>query len=232
MMRQLLLNLDTQPSQTFDTFVVGKNRELIQLLSQLINPSIPRITHSDRFIYLWGESGVGKTHLLRALATYPATRYLNAQSEESEFIPLSDTTLYLLDDCDRLSDAAQIYAFNLFNELRAHDGILITTGSVAPAILPVREDLRTRMAWSLIYQVHGLSDEEKIKGLAYAAHARGITLSSGVLPYLITHFKRDMRSLSNVLDALDHYSMETQRPITLPMLKDFLKSEQEEITHE
>jgi DnaA family protein len=91
----------------------------------------------------------------------------------------------------------------------------------------LREDLRTRLGWGLIYQLHGLTDEEKIAALGRAAHARGISLSAGVLPYLITHFRRDMQSLSAMLDALDQYSLETQRPITLPLLRSLLQLEGE-----
>ena len=83
-------------------------------------------------------------------------------------------------------------------------------------------DLRTRMGWGLVYQIHGLSDEEKIAALTHAAEARGLTLSASVLPYLLSHFQRDMRSLSTMLDALDQYSLETQRPVTLPLLRDLL----------
>lgn len=104
---------------------------------------------------------------------------------------------------------------------------MVTGGAVPPAFLPVREDLRTRMCWGLIYQVHELSDEEKIAALSLAAAARGLTVSPGVLPYLITHFQRDMRSLSAMLDALDRYSLETQRHITLPLLRDLLQLEEE-----
>ena len=79
-----------------------------------------------------------------------------------------------------------------------------------------------RMGWGLVYQIHGLSDDEKIAALTQAAEARGLTLSASVLPYLLSHFKRDMRSLSTMLDALDQYSLETQRPVTLPLLRDLL----------
>ena len=136
--------------------------------------------------------------------------------------------IYLLDDCDKLSGDAQISAFALFNQVRENNGVMITAGAVAPAVLGVREDLRTRLGWGLIYQVHELTDDEKIAALSQRALARGLTLSSGVLPYLITHFRRDMRSLSATLDALDRYSLETKkRAITLPLLRDLLLHEPE-----
>ena len=100
---------------------------------------------------------------------------------------------------------------------------MVTTGDVAPVALSVRDDLRSRMGWGLVYQVQRLSDEEKIAALTQSAQARGLILSTGVLPYLITHYQRDMRSLSTMLDALDRYSLETQRAITLPLLKDLLQ---------
>ena len=120
------------------------------------------------------------------------------------------------------------YVVALFNEIRANNAFMVCSGAVAPAVLPVREDLRTRMGWGLIYQIHGLSDDEKVAALSAAASARGLTLSPGVLPYLLSHFRRDMRSLSTMLDSLDQYSLETQRPITLPLLRDWLQAEAKE----
>ncbi len=220
-MRQLLLDLPAEKPQTLDNFVVGQNEELAQLLQIFSHPA--SATLSQRFVYLWGEPGAGKTHLLQSLAARPAARYVAANAQPDAFAHAPEVTLYLLDDCDRLSPEAQIAAFNLFNQVRENGAALIAAGAVAPAVLAVREDLRTRLGWGLIYQVHGLTDDEKIAALTQAAHARGLALSPGVLPYLITHFRRDMRSLSTMLDALDQYSLETQRPITLPLLRSLLQ---------
>ena len=219
-MRQLLLDLGAEKPQTIDTFVVGQNEELAQLLRLLERRAAN--TLSERFVYVWGAPGAGKTHALRALAASPSAHYIAADAAPDAFLPLPAVTLYLIDDCDRLSAAAQIAAFNLFNTVREQGGALVASGSVAPAFLAVREDLRTRLGWGLIYQIHELTDDEKIAALTQAALARGLTLSSGVLPYLITHFRRDMRSLSAMLDALDQYSLETKRPITLPLLRSLL----------
>lgn len=220
-MRQLVLDLGADKPQTLDSFVAGRNAELLQLAQLLAGPQ--SVTLSQRFVYLWGEPGSGKSHLLRALASAPGARYLDATSPESDFLADEHTRLYLLDDCDRLTPALQIAAFSLFNQVREGKAALVTAGAAAPAALHVREDLRTRLGWGLIYQVHGLTDDEKIAALTRAAHDRGFALSSGVLPYLITHFRRDMRSLSAMLDALDAYSLETQRPITVPLLRSLLQ---------
>lgn len=224
-MRQMLLDLTADKPQTLDTFVAGTNAELMQLLHVLATRASAAVC--DPFAYLWGTPGAGKTHLLRALATLPAARYVACDADETAFLFDPSVNFYLLDDCDKLSEQAQIAAFALFNQVREHNGTMITAGAVAPAILAVREDLRTRLGWGLIYQVHELTDEDKIAALTHAAVARGLILSSGVLPYLITHFKRDMRSLSAMLDALDHYSLETKRSITLPLLRNLLQLEKE-----
>jgi DnaA family protein len=130
-----------------------------------------------------------------------------------------------MDDCEQLSPDTQIAAFNLYNEVKENGGLLVASGNQPPLALALREDLRTRLGWGLIYQLQGLTDDEKIAALTQTAQARGMNLSPGVLPYLITHFRRDMQSLSAMLDALDRYSLETQRPITLPLLRSLLQLE-------
>ena len=217
-MKQLVLDLGAEPpAQSLDTFQVGANAELTHLMHQFAQRA-----SREHFAYLWGDTGAGKTHLLQGLAATPASRYIAADAPSEDFVFTPEITLYLLDDCNLLSPQAQIDAFALFNQIREHGAYMVSTGPVPPAVLPVREDLRTRMGWGLIYLIHGLSDDEKIAALTQAAEARGLTLSASVLPYLLSHFKRDMRSLSTMLDALDQYSLETQRPVTLPLLRDLL----------
>ena len=125
-------------------------------------------------------------------------------------------------------DAANTLLVQVDYRIRANNAFMVSAGSVAPAVLPVREDLRTRMGWGLVYQIHGLTDEEKLATLTQMAEARGLTLSPGVLPYLLSHFQRDMVSLSSMLDSLDQYSLETKRPITLPLLREWLQEEAKE----
>ncbi len=225
-MRQLLLDLIAEKPQTLANFEAGKNAELYQLLCRLA-ASPDASASSERFVYLWGRAGAGKSHLLRALGAAANARYIAAASPPDAFLYDPACRTYLVDDCEKLPADAQIAAFNLYNEVREHGALMLTSGAVPPAFLPVREDLRTRMGWGLIYQVHELSDEEKIAALSLSAATRGLTVSPGVLPYLMSHFRRDMRSLSAMLDALDRYSLETQRHITLPLLRDLLQLEEE-----
>ena len=220
-MRQLLLEWGAAKPQTLDSFVVGKNQELAALL-QVINVR-GATTLDKRFVMIWGEHGSGKTHLLHSLAMAGTARYLPGQSATSDFEFNPDIQLYLLDDCESLSDESQIAAFALFNQIREAGGVMVAAATMPPAQLVLREDLRTRLAWGLVYQLHSLSDEEKIAALSQSAQARGLSLSVGVIPYLLTHYRRDMQSLSAILDALDRYSLETKRPITMPLLRELLQ---------
>lgn len=219
-MKQLLLDLNAHRTPTLAGFVTGRNTELLALLARVAQRAVHEL--NERFIYIWGENGAGKSHLLQALAASSDARLLQGK-DAGDFDYTPGIHLYLLDNCDRLAPDAQIAAFALFNQVRDNGGVLIAAGSRAPAALSLREDLRTRLGWGLIYQLHGLSDEEKIAALQQAADMRGLALSVGVLPYLMTHFRRDMPSLSAMLDALDRYSLETKRPITLPLLKELLQ---------
>jgi len=129
----------------------------------------------------------------------------------------------LLDDCDKLSAEKQIFAFNLFNQVRENQAFLVAAGAMVPSLLPIREDLRSRMSWGLAYRLYGLSDDEKIKALEKVAQERGFQLAQDVLPYLLTHYQRDMHSLIIILNALDRYSLQTKRAITLPLLREMMQ---------
>src|SRR5690606_20009476 len=90
--------------------------------------------------------------------------------------------------------------------------------------MEVREDLRTRLGWDLVFRLEQLTDEERAQALHSRAADRGLTLSPEVVSWLLTRHERDMSRLSALVDALDRYSLARHRPITLPLLKDLLAS--------
>ena len=195
-MRQLLLDLTQAPAPTFENFVHGGNAELFHALRSAAQGGL-----RERVLYMWGEHGAGKTHLARAFAHAVAAR----------------PRYRVIDDVERLDEAAQVMLFDEFNE-RAFDFLLVTAGA-APREVPIRRDLATRLATGLTYRVLPLTDEEKRAALAAHARTRGFDLSEDVSTYLLTHARRDMGSLMAALDALDRYSLETGRMITVPLLK-------------
>jgi DnaA family protein len=129
-----------------------------------------------------------------------------------------------VDDVDRLDERLVGGLFRILNEVQASKNMhVFMAGNAAPAALTLREDLRTRLGWGLIFQTQLLGDDEKIQALEQAAKARGLVLSSDVLPWLLNRFYRDMPNLMALLDALDAYSLETKRAVTLPLVRELLQ---------
>jgi DnaA family protein len=229
--RQLLLDLGTPPPARFETFLGAQNYELVTRLRTL-GSELATGPVADRNFYIWGETGSGRSHLLQALcheAPAHQARFASPPSPLTAFSFDPAVALYAVDDCERLNPAQQIALFNLFNEVRAHPGsALVIAGNAAPLALTVREDLRTRLGWGLVFQVAPLTDADKIEALRQAAKARGLALADDVPAYLLTHFQRDMPSLMRLLDALDRYSLEQHRAVTLPLLRAMLSATSQE----
>lgn len=223
--RQLTLDLGTPPPSTFDNFFAGTNAELVTRLAEL-DGALAAGPVTDRTFYVWGEPGSGRSHLLAALVDSAGShraRFLGPQSALTAFAFDARVPIYAIDDCDKLSGAQQIALFNLFNEVRAQpSAALVATGNAAPLALAVREDLRTRLGWGLVFHLAPLPDERKAAVLKHAAKERGIALAGDVPAYLLTHFRRDMPSLMALLDALDRFSLEQKRAVTLPLLRTML----------
>ncbi|WP_262358528.1 HdaA/DnaA family protein, partial [Bordetella pertussis] len=99
---------------------------------------------------------------------------------------------------------------------------LAVSGDRAPMSLPLREDLRTRLGWDLVFRLDPLSDADKLAALTAQAAERGLQLAPEVINWMLTHHERDIRKLAALLDALDRYSLATGRPITIPLLRAML----------
>lgn len=209
---QLALDL-LQPLQpTLDNYVAGRNSEALAAVRALAQG------RGERFVYLFGDAGSGRTHLLRAVAATAPSRWLGAAGDAVVFDPA--VRLYLADDVDRYDAARQQQLFVLQNEVRAsRDAALLAAGAVAPALLPVRDDVRTRLAWGLAYPLHLLDDAAKAAALRTHAASRGIALPDDVVAWLLTHLPRDMRTLVAVVDALDAHALAAKRAITLPLVR-------------
>jgi DnaA family protein len=216
-MRQLLLDFTQAPAPTFENFVHGGNSEVFHALEKAAHGE-----SAEHVIYIWGEPGAGKTHLLKAFTEATRvrrSRYVPASLASFDRLdPAADLAgVIALDDLERLAEPAQAALFNGFNE-RAFT-LLLVAARAAPRDVAIRRDLATRLATGLTYRLAPLSDGEKRAALAAHARSRGFALSEEVSAYLLTHVRRDMGSLMATLDALDRYSLETGRPVTVPLLK-------------
>lgn len=199
-MKQLLLDIQPPATPTLDNFVVGRNAEALYNLKLALQGDA-----SVRFIYLWGEAGSGKTHLLNA-----------CQLQNPEAI--------CVDNVQQLDDAAQIALFNIYNDMREQtDRMLIVAGTAAPTQMGLRDDLATRLAWGLAYQLQPLSDEEKALALMSHAEIRGMRLPIDVIDYCLRNLRRDLPTLIATINALDEWSLTTKKPVTVPMLRQLLQ---------
>jgi DnaA family protein len=214
-MRQLLLDFTHAPAPRFENFVPGRNAELLDALKAAARGGGP-----ERVLYLWGDAGSGKTHLLKAFAGECVARHAR-YVPAAEFVAQDLPPLLAIDDIERLGEAEQVALFNAFNE-RAF-AFLLVAAHAAPRDVSLRRDLATRLATGITFRVLPLTDEEKRAALAAHASARGFDLAADVAGYLLTHARRDMPSLMQALDVLDRYSLETGRPVTLPLLKSALQ---------
>jgi DnaA family protein len=219
-MSQLLLDLKPEQRPSLDNFVAGTNAELVGRLRDL--------SELDNFdtIYLWGAEGSGRSHLLGAVAAAAGARRvvrLVDGGTSSCDMNVPPGGLLIVDDVHRLDAEAQVALFRAFNAARLVGHAVLLAGPVPPLQLQLREDLRTRIGQSLIYEVKPLTDEEKSAALARHALLRGMKVDTGLVNYLLRHGRRDLPSLMAVLDALDRATLEQQRPATLPLLKEVME---------
>lgn len=221
-MKQLALDFASPPLATLDNFVAGRNGELLENLRRLTGGR-----PHERYLFIWGGPGCGRSHLLRGTVhalqrAGAAAAYIACKAGIRLTDGLERMDCVALDDVDRLDADGQLAVFDLFNSLRERSGALLASAAAPPVQLKLREDLVTRLAWGLVYQVHALADEEKARALADHAAGRGFRLAPEVCEYLLTRTRRDMPSLLEMLDALDRYSLETKRPVTLPLARELL----------
>lgn len=203
-MRQLVLEIAPQAEPSFESFVTGANAELVQSLNELAAGRL-----SESVVYLWGADGSGRSHLLGAT--------LRAAAQPAG--------LFVADDVDRLDAQGQIALFNRINEVRAAaSGAILAAGPLPPPQLELREDLKSRLAWGLVYHVKPLSDEDKAAYLREAAARRGMRIPDEVVSYLLSHVRRDLPTLVAILAHLDAYSLSCQRPLTVPLVREALAS--------
>jgi DnaA family protein len=216
-MTQLLLGIAPEWSPTLDNFVAGRNVELISALRHALVA-----TQGERALYVWGETGSGKSHLLQAAVAH--ARAAGGTAVYACGTVPEVAQVVAMDDVEGLDDAAQIALFALYNRMRENGGMLLVSGTQAPAFLKLRDDLRTRLGWGLVYQVHALNDDEKAEALRQHALARGFELPNEVTTYLLRHGRRDLPALLATLDALDEHCLRLKRAASVPLLKEVMRA--------
>src|SRR5262245_19542382 len=199
-MRQLPLEISPPAEPSFDNFVPGQNVEALASVRALALGAL-----REAIVYLWGETGSGCTHLLRAAAR-------------------ANPSLVVADDVQAIDADAQQRLFGAINAARDGQAKVLVAGPGAPAALELRADLRSRLAWGLVYQLKPLAEEEKRRHLQAEAQRRGLALSDEIAAYLLARVPRDLATLTALLVAIDREALTRKRPLTLPLVREVLEA--------
>lgn len=225
---QLPLGLSLQDEATFDNFYPGKNEEIVAQLKKTASGE------GENILYLCGARGQGLSHLLQACCHHAEKHQL-----PSVYLPLSSLvllspqvlndveplSLVAIDDIDRITgDEWEEAIFHLYNRIYDTGGRLIISAHDLPKAIDLKlPDLISRLSYGVLYQLHPLTDDEKLAALTMRAMRRGITLSEEVGKYILTHCPRHMRTLFAALEVLDQASLAAQRRLTIPFVKEVLE---------
>lgn len=228
-MQQLALDLSTAPVPSLDNFESQGNEACVAIVRQ----SLAQPQAMPQPLLLWGASGAGKTHVLRALLAQAAkqgwsTVALGADTDAAS-APAFDPhwRLVVMDDVDLWDEALQALAFNWLASTQGHAQRpwVVAAASTPPADWSVRADVRSRLAQGLVFELRVLDEPARLQVLRREAQARGLHLSDEVVSYMLRRFSRDLGSLMALLAHVDGYAMRTQRALTVPLLKAMLEED-------
>ena len=228
MNHQLALAIQLNDEATFVDFCWEQNKLLEKQLLQTIAGEEPHI------VYLWGQRGNGKSHLLQACCKAsspdrPAIYLPLATLKEwgpSILDDLDTQALLCIDDLDLIAGDKpwEEAIFHLFNRIKDNENTsLIFTSQYAPRHIPITlPDLKSRLSWGLVVLINELNDDDKINTICLHAKKRGFELPTAVAQFLVNRSARNMHDLQSLLDQLDKASLIAQRKITIPFVKQWL----------
>ena len=207
------------PKYTFDNFVIGQSNRFAHAAAVAVAEA-PAKAYNPLFIY--GDSGLGKTHLLHAIGDYAINlytgvkvRYVSSEEFTNDFINsivnnrasafqarYRDVDILLIDDIQFLQGRAETQEafFHTFNQLHDHDKQVVITSDVPPRHLTGFEDrMRSRFEWGLITDVQAPDLETRIAILRKKAQSERLQVPDDVLEYIATKVSSNIRELEGAL---------------------------------
>ena len=222
MAEQLVFELVAPEPKSFRSFVAGRNAEAVAALERAAAGSL-----AETGVVVWGAPGAGKSHLLAATVEAASRQarpaHLVASPAAADPSLAAANALVAVDDVHLADDDGAGRLFTLYNALRERGGTLVVASALPPARLAMRDDARTRLGWGLVFEIVPLADEDKPAALAAYARSRGFALGDDVILYLLAHGRRDMAALVATLTALDRASLAQKRPVTVPLVREWLQ---------
>ena len=188
----------------------------------------------EPFFYIWGNGSPGLSHLLQASCNKAA-----AEGRGTIYVPLADRaqfapqilegaeflSLVCIDDIENIVGDVEWEAalFTAFNAIRQAGTRLIIAAHMAAQQLVIQlPDLHSRLQSGLLFQLDELSDEDKLSALQLRARQRGLVLPAAVGEFILLRADRNLSALMQILNELDHSSMQQQRKLTVPLVKSTL----------
>ena len=227
MLPQLPLGLVIPERVNLDSFRPGDNAVVLDAIARLSDGQLSQL-------YLWGNSGTGKTHLLQA-----ACQLVTEQGKMVAYLPLQELLshsvdvltgldamqLICIDDLDSVAGHAdwQEALFNLYNRIREQGNQVLFAARKLPAETGIKlPDLVSRLGWGETYAVQELTEADKLEVLQIRANGQGLELPDETASYLIRRYPRDMVSLMALIEKLDRASLAASRRLTVPFVKEVL----------
>lgn len=230
MIPQLPLNISLSESASLDSYVAGDNK---QALSSVQSCSTGQ---GERFIYLWGTEGTGRSHLLQAACRSAAQSGLTVSylplDQIDSFTPdillgFEGMDLVCVDDVQMIAGKPswEQALFHLYNRMRDGGARMMVSGDRVHTELPLKlPDLGSRLGWGLSYRLQPLGDADKTLALIGNAKGRGMDLPVETARYILEHTTRDMGSLIATLEKLDLASLAAGRKLTIPFVRTLLEN--------
>lgn len=225
--RQMPLPVQLRDDATLENFLPSEaTAPALHMLSQFGS------SEGEPVAFLHGPVGSGKSHLLQASchlvgvkALYLPLAEFADYSPEDVLAGIEDLTLVCLDDLHAVVGLAhwEIALFNLYNRAREAGCRLLIAAEAGPRTLAVQlADLRSRLAWGVVYHLPRVDDAHQRAILQFRASRRGLTLADEVASFIVSRAPRDLTLLLPLLDTLDQASLEQQRPLSIPFVKQIL----------
>ena len=231
------------PKYTFDTFVIGSSNRFAHAAAVAVAEQ-PAKAYNPLFIY--GESGLGKTHLLHAIGHYTRTlyagsrvRYVSSEEFTNEFINsirddkaaafqrrYRDVDVLLVDDIQFLSGKVQTQEefFHTFNTLHNANKQIVVTSDLPPKQLDGFEDrMRSRFEWGLITDVQPPDLETRIAILRKKSAQERLSAPPEVLEFIASKISTNIRELEGALIRVTAFASLNRQPVDLPLAEIVLK---------
>jgi chromosomal replication initiator protein len=253
------LSAPLDPRATFENFVVGKPNELAHAAARRVAEACVAPAHSVPFnpLFLYGGVGLGKTHLMHAIAWHVRTHaparkviYLSAEKFMYQFIralrfrstidfkeQFRSVDLLMIDDVQFIAgkDSTQEEFFHTFNALVDQNRQIVVSADKSPSDLEgLEERMRSRLGWGLVADIHPTTYELRLGILQSKAEQMGLELPQKVMEFLAHKITSNVRELEGALNRIGAHTQLVRRDLTLEiaqeLLQDLLRANDRRIT--